>query len=732
MSFLNRINRTIQHLRDSSIKEVLAPLLQAITIPILAFNNFSIKRAVDDGYKSTNMVYRCVNVITQNLVTLDFVILDKENNPVDDHPVAILLDNPCPELPPNIVKSIWWKQLELVGSAYIRFVDNPKRPELWPLFPDKVMIVPSTEPGKLLKGYNFLNDRGIANNNVNLLPSEVIHIRQVDPADGLAGVSALRAGFRHVDILSEMDTWNYNSFNNRVLADVVISLKPDNLTKDSIATIRQSIDEQVAGTKNARRAIIAPGATKVDRMSQTAVEMDFTNSKRITREDIAVAYGVPLPVLGIYENGTFANVESAKRDFWEDTLIPKADDFCDTMTWFFRNNGMLKPDQKVGYKKKDIKALQRNYSDRVKDADAASKMFIQTAGYNPEEVMQEVNTLFELGFDMDKLVWEEPEPLELAPELDEEGNPVDPDPDPTKDTEDPGQKPKEDAPKGPGQEEPKQKKSQRDMSALDFHWRMVDRKRNLWVDKFKRQSKGLFSKELELLLATFDGENEPVDVKKLLKVVREHATSWEATFEKLYNDVISDFCKSTKPLKRAGVKDKQTFDSLVKDRIHGYINLNTGLKVQGIRQHTMKKIERIVSDAIDRHALIAEAAKELGEAVVPLDRYLKSEVGKGLKDAYANYRQARALTIARTEVLGAASFGQETAISLSGGQKKEWVSSRDGEVRDSHEALDGEIVDVDESFSNGCRFPGDPAGGPEEVINCRCALVAVSSEEDAE
>ena len=54
---------------------------------------------------------------------------------------------------------------------------------------------------------------------------------------------------------------------------------------------------------------------------------------------------------------------------------------------------------------------------------------------------------------------------------------------------------------------------------------------------------------------------------------------------------------------------------------------------------------------------------------------------------------------------------------------KQWDATLDGLTRESHAAVDGEIRELDESFSNGLDFPGDPAGGAAEVVNCRCAVL---------
>lgn len=54
---------------------------------------------------------------------------------------------------------------------------------------------------------------------------------------------------------------------------------------------------------------------------------------------------------------------------------------------------------------------------------------------------------------------------------------------------------------------------------------------------------------------------------------------------------------------------------------------------------------------------------------------------------------------------------------------KQWYITLDGKTRESHQKVDGEIRELDEKFSNGLMFPGDPSGGAAEIVNCRCALL---------
>lgn len=54
---------------------------------------------------------------------------------------------------------------------------------------------------------------------------------------------------------------------------------------------------------------------------------------------------------------------------------------------------------------------------------------------------------------------------------------------------------------------------------------------------------------------------------------------------------------------------------------------------------------------------------------------------------------------------------------------KQWDSTQDRKTRPSHQRVDGEIREMDEAFSNGLMFPGDPSGTAAEVVNCRCVLL---------
>lgn len=90
----------------------------------------------------------------------------------------------------------------------------------------------------------------------------------------------------------------------------------------------------------------------------------------------------------------------------------------------------------------------------------------------------------------------------------------------------------------------------------------------------------------------------------------------------------------------------------------------------------------------------------------------------------------RGEVIARTESIAALNHSTQEAAQQaveSGAvapeaMRKTWVATRDNRTRDSHAEINGQTVGMNERFSNGLLYPGDPAGGPSETANCRCTL----------
>ncbi|WFE47594.1 phage minor head protein [Verrucosispora sp. WMMD1129] len=97
----------------------------------------------------------------------------------------------------------------------------------------------------------------------------------------------------------------------------------------------------------------------------------------------------------------------------------------------------------------------------------------------------------------------------------------------------------------------------------------------------------------------------------------------------------------------------------------------------------------------------------------------------------------RAVTIARTETIGAYNAGTLTAWltsarALDEKLDKVWVSTHDTRTRHDHRAADGQRVALDGVFMVGgvpLRFPGDPAAPPGQVVNCRCTMIEVPAGE---
>jgi SPP1 gp7 family putative phage head morphogenesis protein len=140
-----------------------------------------------------------------------------------------------------------------------------------------------------------------------------------------------------------------------------------------------------------------------------------------------------------------------------------------------------------------------------------------------------------------------------------------------------------------------------------------------------------------------------------------------------------------------------------------------------IRKHAEKLAEDINNTTVDGLEGIISEGIASGAGV--------REISVSIAEKYNEFDTFRSERIARTETTMANNEGLLEAYKQSDvATHKEWIATMDDRTRDTHAVADGEMVPVDQPFTNGLMYPGDPGADPAETINCRCVIAPAFEE----
>jgi len=610
-------------------------VLQKNATPQPVYSSFTIKKAVQSGYKNNSWVYRSITLKSRAAGSVDWYVVNKEGEKIDNHPLTKTLTKPNPNISKQDLFELMVMWLELVGNSYLKKVKVGNRTtELWPISPDRLKPIPTSDPEKWSEGYALDDDK-----KPTYQLEEIIHHKYFNPANPILGIGPLEILSKTVDVDNDQRDFNKATSQNRGVVDGVFIFKRNFNSQLEADAIRDSLNE----TYKRKRTfgVIGDEATYV-RTALTPAEMDFIESRKANREEIFIAFGVPPVYAGVTEAATLNNYKTSELIFWFGTMLFLLDNLKDTFNFTFADE---LGENKIIYDISNIQAIREALYDKTKTAKELFEMGVP---------FEQLNKIFNFGFS----------------EFDGWDQSI-----PTKNI---------------------QNENRSEKKNLEFRGTIAEQEEN--IEQIAIQNQAIL---LDLLKtqqeAVFDAlhNNVNVDIEKVLDDTK---SLWIDNLNNMYVRTGIDFGQN--------LIEKRATNLQIELAIIEYLRQEDIIltEISLINSTTATKIINQVKDALDNGA----TPGQLQQAIIDT----------GIFD------EKRALLLARTISGNAANLGQWKSAEINGAKTKTWTTAG-FEVRDSHKAMHGVTVPINDYFivsGHKASFPLDNRLPPKERCNCRCTL----------
>jgi len=244
-------------------------------------------------------------------------------------------------------------------------------------------------------------------------------------------------------------------------------------------------------------------------------------------------------------------------------------------------------------------------------------------------------------------------------------------------------------------------------------WRAIQRRRDSYESKFASLFRITLNRQFRELAEKVNEQN--YNSRLLLDTIKPDAI-WKR-YEQLYTLVGADFAREQ--FNRLKGNDP---DLLTKEEdtwynyLRHYVKNRLWKRIESVNNTSVETAGRIINGVLEQSVTEGLGAYETA-----------TRIKRGLIEEGVEYNQWRALRIARTEIMTASNAGSMEGAKATGeALQKYWIPTFDSRSRDTHMAVEAQNPKMmNETFQVGMyqmQHPGDPSGGAEEVINCRCSI----------
>jgi len=700
---MNIFQRAALRLAGVTIKDLQALHPEAFTRELLYSGNAD--QAKDstpqtsnayDEYASQAWVFKATSTVARSFRSVPLYVMRGEDW-IEGHPVELLLAKPNPAMSGSALWERWITDVYLAGETGIEVTRNKRGEvaELWPRQGQTVTIDAASSRYMRANGYTIKDGAG---DPYTLKPEEFIWSWLYNPLSVWRGLGVYQAAALGINTSKQAQRYAASFFRGMARPDYVVTT-PQGVTRTEQEMILAQIEAMTSG-KN-RGVVMEQGISDIKPLSFPPKDVIWETIMAMTREEIGAVSGVPGELMGD-KSATYENRNEAVKSFWNDTIRPLCDWRDEHLTAFFRSIGAIRPDEEIESDYSDVEALEQSYADRLTYAQGLIGLGV---------TLRDANEMFDLGIPDASLAAADapaPEPPAQAP--------------PNTPPDAPAAPPQGDnAPPAPNTPDTPQKALTRAMPwpayGSDEHKAMLDvwekalapreaRMRQALKQLFSEQEKDVLRRIAAPGKSADDAAKAPFDLAKWIRLFRVKLSPHiRLTLAEAGRDAMNDL--------NIGV----SFD-VSEPKVLDYMRARENL-IKGVVEKTFDDLKRDISEGIDAGESIDKIAARVQERMGPI-------------------ADSRATMIARTEVIGASNGGKVLAWQQSGVVTgKRWLASTShmgandpNPVRDSHVEAHGQEVGINEAFQVGDGeglAPGQ-IGLPEEDINCRCTMLAVTDQ----
>lgn len=283
-------------------REVRSPDDLAQAIRVQGMSNAAGMPVTAETAMRVGAVFACVRLISGAVANLPIEIkerIDDENrmNRRDLSLWTVLRRKPNSWQTPSQFKRMMQAHVLLRGNAYAQIVWSRGRViGLLPLDPDRV-DVKQADDLSLRYSYQRRDGRRVA-----LEQRDVFHLVGLT-LDGVNGVSAITYARETIGLTMAQERHGATTFKNSARPSMVLK-HPGKLGIEGQEFLRASLDDYRAGGESEGKALILEEGMNTEPLSMTAEDAQWIESRKFSRTDIAMFFGVPPHMIGDTEKST--------------------------------------------------------------------------------------------------------------------------------------------------------------------------------------------------------------------------------------------------------------------------------------------------------------------------------------------------------------------------------------------------------------------------------------------